>query len=121
MRYLNHKQLGGILLEEGPRLGTAVRAKPFRLVRTGGRRRLRLCRVQTVELRFVVKRDEIRITPSPRGVLEPRLPGLTQGIQGFRLSLQLAVQTSRIVKNRSFVGAQSNRQVEFAQGVVRPS
>ena len=45
------------------------------LMGTGGGWRLRFCRVETVKLRFVVKKDEVRITPSPCGVLEPRLPG----------------------------------------------
>src|SRR5579872_4889917 len=77
--------------------------------------------VQAVKLRLVVQRDEIRIAASPGGILEARLPGLMQGIHGIRLSVQFAVETSRIVKNGGFIGAQGNREVQFAQGVVRPS
>ena len=68
-----------------------------------------------------MKKDEVRVAAGPHRVPEPRFPGFAQRIQGLRLSFQAAVQTSGIVKNRGFVGAQSNSQVELAQGVVRPS
>src|SRR6266571_2472382 len=80
-----------------------------------------LLRVQAVKLRVIMKKDEVRVAAGPYRVPESRFPGFAQCIQGLRLSFQVAVQTSRIVKNRGLVGAQSNSQVEFAQGVVRPS
>jgi len=80
------------------------------LVGTGDRRCLGLLRVQAVKLRVVMKRAEVGVAASPHRVPEPCFPGFTKGIQGFRLSFQAAVQTSRVVKNRGFVSAQGNSE-----------
>src|SRR5271156_4365054 len=58
----------------------------FDLTRARRRRSRPLLRIKPVKLRVAVKCSEVRITPRPRCILEPRLPALSQRIQSIRLS-----------------------------------
>src|SRR5271156_2420051 len=83
-------------------------------------RRFRLG-VQPLKLRVAMEESQVRVAARPHSVLGACFPGLAQCIHGFRRSFQEAVNASRVVKNRSFVGPQSYSQVEFADSVVLAS
>ena len=73
--------------------------------------------VEALEFGVAVKDGEIRIAARPDGILGTRFPSFAQGIQGFRLFFQAAVDAGRVVEDRSFVRAQGDGQIEFAQSV----
>jgi len=78
----------------------------------GGRRRGGRLGVQALKLWVAMKEREVRVAARPHSILGACFPGFAQGIHGLRRSFQKAVHASRVVENRSLVGAQGDGQVE---------
>ena len=60
---------------------------------------------------------EVRIATRPHRILRASFPGLAQGIEGFCLLTQAAIDAGCVVEDRSFVGAKSNRKIKFSQSI----
>src|SRR5580700_11260755 len=66
-----------------------------------------------------MKKGKVGIPAGPVCVLESSVPGFLESDHGIRFTLKSAEDASCIIEHCCLAGAQRNREVEFADGIIK--
>src|ERR1700751_3867334 len=76
---------------------------------------------EALELRIIVKTDEVVIAGGPVRIMVARLDRLLEGGQGFGFHVQIPVGASRVIKRERVVPAHRHRLFYFRCRLARPA